>query len=393
MDRRCCSIITVFVCTLVVGIATTDVLAEPTTAFRYQGQLKHGSVPLSATCDMMFALWNDPNETDAAAGRVGEPILFNDDLLTGDPVEVAGGLFAVELDFGGDVFGAEDLWLEVQIDCVRGDDTSMIALSPRQQITASPYSANSLSTRGIDVDAEGQVGIGTSAPSSILHLRNDGPDIGLRMKTNRSWTAELRQTESSFLSLINGGSERLTIKYNGNVGVGVLDPSARLDVAGSVKTTGEVIIPSTTRYLMLSAADMVPRVSSMEVYRSFGDVVSFFTPPGQETTLYAPIHLPSGAEITELRAFLSDNAPDHDVAVWIEKYNRGGGVLTLAIIYTGGTPGLAEYVDNTIESPIIDNSENAYYLVVSFTVPPDDGETHFRVRPVRIAYTVDRLLP
>lgn len=373
-----------------VAYSAGPVVGAPTAAFTYQGQLKEAGVPVTATCDMAFSLWNDPDESDPAVGRVGGPLYFNEDALTGKPVPVVNGVFSVELDFGATVFGADDRWLDIQIDCVRGEDTPLIQLSPRQPVTATPYS---ISTRGIHVDDAGQVGIGTTAPASVLHLRNNGTEIGLKMKVNRSWTAELRQTDSSYLSLINGGSERLTIKYDGKVGIGRTEPTQRLDVNGNIKVAGEVMIPPTTRYLMLSAADMVPKESSMEVYRGLGDVVSFFTPPGQDTILYAPVHLPDGAEVTELRAFLFDNAPDQDAYVWLEKNGRSGGVLTLAILRTQGTPGTIELVDDTIESPVIDNSSNAYNLVVRFTVPPDDGETNLRVRPVRIAYTVDRLLP
>jgi hypothetical protein len=367
------------------------VAGEPSdTKFVYQGHLKQQGTVVTATCDMVFSLWNDPDEPDPAIGRVGDPVYFDDDPLTGVPVEVQNGLFAVELDFGTAAYGAEGRWLDVAIDCVRGEDTPLVSLSPRQLLTGAPYS---IRTRGIYVDEAGQVGIGTNSPSSMLHLRNNSTEIGLKMKVNRSWTAELRQTDSSVMSLINGGIERLTIRANGRIGIGTTNPSQRLEVNGNIKLSGDVMIPPTTRYLMISSADMIPRESGMSVYRSFGDVVSFFTPPGQDTTLYAPVHLPDGAEVTEIRAFLSDNASDQDVFVWLEKYSRSGGVLTLGIIYTEGTPSQVEAVDDTIESPVIDNSAFAYYLVVRFTVPPDDGETHLRVKPVRIAYTVTSALP
>ncbi|MHC4948138.1 MAG: tail fiber domain-containing protein [Planctomycetota bacterium] len=87
------------------------------------------------------------------------------------------------------------------------------------------------------IRAAGGVGIGTNAPTSILHLRNGGPDIAIRMKSQGSWTAERRQTNASLLSLVNGGSERLTIDPGGAVGIGTLAPTHRLTVNGAAANT------------------------------------------------------------------------------------------------------------------------------------------------------------
>jgi len=80
------------------------------------------------------------------------------------------------------------------------------------------------------VSDNGNVGIGTSNPTSRLHLRNNESEIALNMKASGSWTAQLKQTDSSFLSLVNGGSERLTIAPNGDVGLGTTAPNAHLQL-------------------------------------------------------------------------------------------------------------------------------------------------------------------
>lgn|GEM_PF-2549284 len=92
--------------------------------------------------------------------------------------------------------------------------------------------------------------------------------------------------------------------------------------------------------------------------------------------------------MTELRAILYDNVPDDDVYVSLEAENFGGGLLFLATIFTEGTPGTIEAMDDTIQNGVIDNSTYAYYLRAVYTVPPVDGETYFRIRPIRIAYEI-----
>ena len=268
--------------------------------------------------------------------------------------------------------------------------TGMGTTSPRAKLTISrptQSAAYQLELRNVgSIQAPNYDGIvftqgadgGTELGSMKLHYRNTGrPDLSLGV----------RERPDAFL--IHGN-------YNGrggNVGIGTTDPEARLHVAGNLKVDGSITVASTTRYLMIGASDMVPQSSSLAVYRSFASIVSFFAPAGQVTTLYAPVHLPDGATVTELRGFLSDNVPDDDVFVQLEAEGRGGGMLILGTIFTQGEPGLIEAVDDTIQDAVIDNSAYSYYVRVVYTVPPVDGERHFRISPVRIAYQVTSPLP
>lgn len=97
------------------------------TAFTYQGQLKQNGLPVSATCDFRFSLWNA--ETDGA--QVGAT-------LDKAAVAVSKGLFTVLLDFGPYAFNGEARYLGVDVRCPAGSG-DYTPLAPRQALTPTPY--------------------------------------------------------------------------------------------------------------------------------------------------------------------------------------------------------------------------------------------------------------
>lgn len=100
------------------------------TAFTYQGELRQNNLPVTASVDMVFTLY------DSAAGStvIGSPIP-----LTGvNAVSVVDGLFTVTLDFGASAFitTTDDArWLAITV--------SGNALSPRTKIENAPYALTS----------------------------------------------------------------------------------------------------------------------------------------------------------------------------------------------------------------------------------------------------------
>lgn len=131
-------------------------------AFEYQGQLKQGGVPVSDTCDFEFSLWDRDNDPYSGA-QIGSALPST--------TAVSDGLFEVELDFGPVAFDGTGRWLQVEVCCPSPCAPAFVALMPRQKVTAAPYA---LQTRGLFVDEEGQVGIGTRYPSNPLHVEPQG---------------------------------------------------------------------------------------------------------------------------------------------------------------------------------------------------------------------------
>ncbi|UCC29651.1 MAG: hypothetical protein JSU86_15780 [Phycisphaerales bacterium] len=234
--------------------AQVDVHAAPIgTAFTYQGQLKEGGVPANGQYDFVFRLF------DAASGpaQVGSDVPINN-------WPVSNGLFTVELDFGVDAFSGQARWLEIAVGPPGG---SLTTLAPRHKVTATPYS---IQTRGIFVDENLNVGIGTDAPEGVLDVRGpNGGDIHLGVNdagariisTDPAGNLNLRpRVDGAGVFARDGNTNKGVLLYGGgmnamqsvdldgtspfalainpdggNVGIGTATPGARLDVgAGDI---------------------------------------------------------------------------------------------------------------------------------------------------------------
>jgi hypothetical protein len=95
------------------------------TAFTYQGRLNDTGQPATGTYDLRFTIYDD-----AAAGN----LIAGPNTNSGTPV--ANGLFTVTLDFGS-AFDGNPRWLEIAVRT--NGDTSFTDLSPRQELTPTPY--------------------------------------------------------------------------------------------------------------------------------------------------------------------------------------------------------------------------------------------------------------
>jgi len=225
------------------GLFATGALAAPLgSAFTYQGQLASGGTLVDGTADLRFRLYDD-----AVAGiQIGSQVAQA-------AVAVSGGIFTVELDFGVPAFDGDARWLEIDVRSPTGNG-SFETLSPRQRLTPAPYS---LQTRGIYVDSANRVGIGTTSPSTPLHVVGS---VGTMMLLESSDAAAARLKISNTATggrsydlvatadgsgvgggkfLIRDGSTtevRLQIDASGHVGIGAA-PSLtnRLNVGGNVE--------------------------------------------------------------------------------------------------------------------------------------------------------------
>ena len=123
-------------------LACVSAALSQTNSFTYQGHLNDGGAPANGTYEVHFELW------DAIAGGTQQPQPVPV-TITLPNVQVTNGLFTVPpLDFGATAFPGEDRYLEISVRRNTGDPFT--TLTPRQQITSTPYAIRSLSAATAD---------------------------------------------------------------------------------------------------------------------------------------------------------------------------------------------------------------------------------------------------
>ncbi|MCL4178869.1 MAG: tail fiber domain-containing protein [Verrucomicrobia bacterium] len=123
--------------------------------FRYQGFLGHASQPAAGLYDFTFSLHTTPDGLEPLGST-----------LTNAAVTVQEGRFTTELDFGTEPLNGQTLWLEIGVRPSAGDE-SFQTLTPRQQLTSTPYAVHAL---GAQNAAVADVAI-TVPPASVTALQ------------------------------------------------------------------------------------------------------------------------------------------------------------------------------------------------------------------------------
>src|SRR6267143_1225134 len=139
-----------------------------TTSFTYQGRLTDGGTPANGNYDLQFVLF----DSLSGGAQVGSTQTLN-------TVAVSNGVFTVSLDFGASAFTGASRFLE--IGARPTGSGSFTLLTPRQQITSTPYAVRSLNAASADsIPASGvPAGSGnyiqnTTSPQSVSNFNISG---------------------------------------------------------------------------------------------------------------------------------------------------------------------------------------------------------------------------
>ena len=87
----------------------------------------------------------------------------------------------------------------------------------------------------VRINAQGNVGIGTTSPSEALHIYRNASSTEIRLQNNTISSYIRSGTDNLNFYVSNG--EKVRITSAGNVGIGTTSPSKKLHVNGSFKTT------------------------------------------------------------------------------------------------------------------------------------------------------------
>ena len=114
-----------FLCSIAVLLLfLTNLYAGPSEKFTYQGNLRQSGLLVNGTRSMVFKLYAS---SEAAVPLWTSPV---------KDVQVSTGVFRVELEPAGLNWESGELWLELEVEGV--------TLSPREEITSTPYAIDSL---------------------------------------------------------------------------------------------------------------------------------------------------------------------------------------------------------------------------------------------------------
>jgi hypothetical protein len=140
MEKRRLLLMNVAILVIALGMAGVGWAAPMGTAFTYQGRLADANSPAEGLYDFEFEVY------DALDGgsQQGSTVDVND-------VYVIDGYFTAKLDFGVEVFHGDDVWLHVGVRPGELEDPNTYsALSPRQELTPTPYAMHSENADKLD---------------------------------------------------------------------------------------------------------------------------------------------------------------------------------------------------------------------------------------------------
>jgi hypothetical protein len=112
-------------------------VCSQTPSFTYQGRLNDGGNPANGNYDLRFSLFDSLNNGTQIGSTQTIPA-----------VTVSGGVFTVQLDFGAGAFPGASRWLETGVRL--SGAPAFTSLTPRQQITSTPYALRSLNASSAD---------------------------------------------------------------------------------------------------------------------------------------------------------------------------------------------------------------------------------------------------
>lgn len=140
---------TSFVLAFVAILFWVSAVCAQTTSFTYQGRLSDNGSPANGNYNLQFALF----DSLSGGSQIGATQAITN-------VAVSSGTFTVTLDFGASAFPGADRYLEITV--------GSTVLSPRQQITSTPYAIRALNATNEIHNAT------TQQPGSNFNISGNG---------------------------------------------------------------------------------------------------------------------------------------------------------------------------------------------------------------------------
>ena len=170
-----------------------------TSSFTYQGRLTDGGTAANGNYDLQFALF----DSLSGGAQVGSTQTLN-------TVAVSNGVFTVSLDFGANSFPGANRFLEIS---ARPTGGSFTLLTPRQQVTSTPYAIRSANASSADTATNATNATNATTATNATQL--GGIAASQYVQTNDSRLSDARPpTPGSSNYIQNSSAQQSASNFN-----------------------------------------------------------------------------------------------------------------------------------------------------------------------------------
>ncbi len=246
-----------------------------------------------------------------------------------------------------------------------------------------------------DVAGLGSVGIGLSNPNEILdvngrmRIRHNGSTAGLWLSNS---TNGLGITDGAFLGLENDNKLGIYINNAWRFGVNNVGEISTSSMVGSgfrmvlASPTGSLLSNFQPQVWSISGSAFTPTTSGAGTFYKSTNMANYTSGSG---FMVAPVNLPTGVEISEIKVFYSDNSSsDMTIRLTYQTLQNSnvGGVSngTVGTITTSNVTGIqSANLTLTNANTTIDNANRAYYIDVRST----NWDDNLGIYGIKITYS------
>jgi hypothetical protein len=320
-------------------------------------------------------------------------------------------------------------------------DSKPATFPPDAHAHSSLVDSSAMPVERVFVDAAGKVGIGMNAPAAQveIHNSNDAAVEPLEIYNDNGNLIHTMGVDSAgngwLISRQDDGTPTFTLDGStGNAGFGTVtadtlnvttmnktgtttvtnlnadqvdsihgDSLLRSDASDSytsgtmlfeagttLQVEGALTVATTTRHLSIAGVAFRPYHQAL-MYSTPGEYINCVS-VGAMARFHAPIQVPDGARLVNMKAVVDDNDGDLGSNVYVRVFRtHDTAKASVGFANTANMDGTSLNLDVPLGNVVVDNANNAYFAHVEWLVPATILQKTLRY--VSIEYTVTALLP
>jgi hypothetical protein len=239
-----------------------------------------------------------------------------------------------------------------------------------------PLSFGSFTGKKISFYGDGEPYYGIGVQGYLLQIHTDLPESDIAFGHGSS-------------DLFN---ETMRIKGTGNVGIGTVTPSEKLEANGNVKATSYKYSTPKTYYYSVPPCAFDKERDSDTIARSWSFVSFNAVLHNTSNYMTAPVNLPHGATITAFTVYYQDISATKNLVIDLFRHVHSEPILVLSIaeFTSSGTPGNTSAVVPVSPGHLVNNQQASYSIRASADTGTPGAWPGYdlQIRGVVITYTL-----